>query len=139
MSPIKNVALVNELGQVVNHVVVDTDDTKTMDALHQHWNTHRHVETTETDVIILDADPEIWTTHCDNPDCDNQGFTLPNGSKGTNDLAEKLRELYGDPDAHVTKKKSELPSDSWLLEENAHLRTAGWKFPDNMTIIDDED
>ena len=138
---IENVAIVNELGQVVNHIVIDTDDTETMEAIHKQWGTHRHVVTSDDDVIIIDESPEIWTTHCDDPACENKGFNLPEGYKpipAPEKIAEIIYEKYGNPDAHITRKKSELPADSWLSEENASFRPTGWVFPDNMTIIDDE-
>lgn len=125
MSPIKNVALVNELGQVVNHVVVDTDDAETMAGLHEYWKTTRYVETTETDTIILDESDDIWTTHCEDPNCAEQGFTLPIGYR----VEEKEEE-------HITRKMSELPADSLLLEANKDKRPEGWVFPSNMTLIE---
>ena len=74
-------ALINELGQVINHIVVDKEADnfeEIMVGQLEHWVCTRYVETTEEQpVIILDADPEIWTTHCDDPDCEKTGFNLP--------------------------------------------------------------
>ena len=36
----------------------------------------------------------------------------------------------------VIRKKSELPADSLLLEENADERPDGWVFPSNVTVIE---
>lgn len=124
MSPIKNVAIINQLGQVVNHIVVDTDDTKLLDNLHAEWGTNRHVETTESDVIILDPSPEIWTTHCDNPDCEKSGFNLPEEPVVAIEPIEPI-----EPIEEVTINGRVYPIDSLLIKENAHLRPAGWIFP----------
>lgn len=129
MSPIKNVALVNELGQVINHVVVDTDDTETMEALHAEWTTHRHVETTDEDVIILDESPEIWTTHCDDPNCEKNGFNLPDGY-----VTEPTLTVIPSPVDHetVSINGKVYPTDSLLIKENASLRPAGWSLPEGV-------
>ena len=127
MSPIKNVALVNELGQVVNHVVVDTDDTVTMAALHEQWGTVRYVET-ENDVIILHESDDIWTTHTE-----GDGFILPDQQKYLDTIGVKVEEPK--PDI-IERKISELPADSWLLEANAANRPEGWTFPAHVKLIE---
>lgn len=141
MSPIRNVALVNELGQVVNHVVVDTDDTETIANLHEHWGTTRFVETNEEEVIILHASDEIWTTHCNNPSCDKHGFNLP-------DL-QRIAEIDGNviiappvPEkefVEITIGGKKYPSDSLLIKENAHLRPEGYQLPEGVEEISLED
>ncbi len=121
-------ALINDKDQVVNHIVVDKDASdfeEVMAGQLAHWVCVRYVETTEEQpVIILDESPEIWTTHTE-----EEGFVLP----------EHLRPvtIVGvDPDAPITRKKSELPDDSLLLEKNAANRPDGWVFPSNVTIIE---
>lgn len=118
---IENVALVNELGQVVNHVVVDIDDTGIMDALHEYWGTVRHVVTKVDDVIILDESPEIWTTHCDNPDCETTGFNIP--------IVEEETSII--PIEQVIIGTRAYPIDSFLIKENAHTRPVGWVLPED--------
>lgn len=122
-------ALINDKGQVVNHILVDkesADFETTMAGQLEHWGCIRYVETTEDQpIIILDESPEIWTTHCNTEGCENEGqFILPNQFTPV------------DPFAPMTKKKSELPSDSLLLEENASNRPEGWAFPSHLTIIE---
>jgi hypothetical protein len=124
-------ALINALGQVVNHIVMDKDnenfESNMADQL-AFWDCTRYVETTEEPpVIILDESPDIWTTHCDNPDCENHGFNLP----------DQAQPVFA-PQAHapIIRKKSELPADSWLLEENASDRPDGWVFPSHVTVIE---
>jgi len=144
MSPIKNVALVNELGQVVNHVVVDTDDTKTIDALHEQWGTHRHV-ITEDDVIILHPSEEVWTTHCDDSSCDKNGFTLPDWEVYYKALGIELPLatpiVYEEPPTpsddyeEVTINGRVYPDDSLLIKENAHKRPKGWVLPDGAVEV----
>ena len=136
MSPIKNVALVNELGQVVNHVVVDTEDTETIAALHEQWQTHRHVETTEEDIIILHQDDDIWTEHCDKPECEKSGFNLP-------DMETYLTRIGVPVERPVVKVEEKeidgrkFPIDSLFLKSNAHLRPESWEMPEGMTEADD--
>lgn len=129
MSPIKNVALINELGQVVNHVVVDTDDTETITALHEQWGTTRYVETNDTDVIILHKDDDIWTEHSE-----ESGFILP-------DLETYLKRIGQWPEEMKIKEKTvngkKYPIDSNLLKSNAHLRPEGYIFPEGETEVDD--
>lgn len=130
-------ALINELGQVINHIVVDkeaSDFEEVMAGQLAHWGCTRYVETTEEQpVIILDADPEIWTTHCDDPNCENTGFTLPDIAY----IEVPPIVVERNPDIEVTVvKKSELPSDSLLLEENAAKRPADWKFPLYVDVVE---
>ena len=132
-------ALINELGQVINHIVVDkesSDFEEIMVGQLAHWGCTRYVETTEEQpVIILDADPEIWTTHCDNPDCDSYGFNLPEMPVTEHIPVRGVVER--DPDIEVVvRKKSELPDDSLLLEENAANRPEGWTFPLYVDVIE---
>jgi hypothetical protein len=129
---IENVALVNNLGQVVNHVIVDTDDKETMDALHEVWGTHRHVVTTSEDIIKFEESSDLWTTHCNDPDCDKNGFNLPDYP------------AIEDPEPSYKKIKigeNIYPSDSLLFKENAHNRPIGWVVPEDaeeMSISDGE-
>jgi hypothetical protein len=146
MSPIKNVALVNQLGQVVNHVIVDTDDTETIEALHEQWGTHRYVETTEEDVIILHSSEEVWTTHCDSPDCDTKGFTLPDHAVYMKALGIELpvfneTEELSREFEEITIKGRKYPDDSLLIKENAAKRPIGWVLPDGVeevSLVDKE-
>ena len=135
MSPIKNVALVNELGQVVNHVVVDTEDTETIAALHEQWTTTRFVETNDDDVIILHKSDAVWTTHCDNPDCEKSGFTLPAW-----DVYYSALGIVEPTDVEVSEPANDFkpvtingrkyPDDSLLIKENASKRPVGWVLPE---------
>ena len=132
---IENVALINELGQVVNHVVVDTDDKETMDALHETWETHRHV-VTNNDVIILDESPEIWTTHCDDPDCDKSGFNLPENYTQPVIPQPEISLNPNDYDHEVVLINGRIyPADSWLIKENAHTRPKDWILPDGVEEV----
>jgi hypothetical protein len=122
-------ALINDLDQVVNHIVVDKEASnfeEVMAGQLEHWGCVRYVETTEEQpLIILDADPEIWTTHND-----EQGFILPDGSY-TNQTTGEYIELR-------TKKASELPEDSLLLEANKANRPEGWEWPEGLTVLEGE-
>lgn len=115
-------ALINDNDQVVNHIVIDKDDANfesNMAGQLAHWGCVRYAETDiEKDVIHLDPSPEIWTTHTE-----ADGFVLPEI-----EVAHKIevREI----------KKSDLPADSKLLEENAHTRPEGWEFPVGIKIIE---
>jgi hypothetical protein len=129
-------ALINSLGQVINHIVVDKEADnfeEVMAGQLEHWDCTRYIETTEEKpVIILDADPEIWTTHCDNPDCEKTGFNLPEIAEAPVSVV-----MERDPDIEiVVRKKSELPEDSLLLEENAANRPEGWIFPLYVKVIE---
>ena len=137
MSPIKNIALINELGQVVNHVVADTDDAAVMEMLHGVWGTTRYVETSDDNVIILDKDPEVWTTHCDDPDCDKTGFNLP-----TEEELKKIGVITTvTPPTDTTFIETvkingrTYPKDSRLFKENAHLRAEGWTLPEGEVEV----
>lgn len=131
---IENVALVNELGQVVNHVVVDIDDKETIDALHKHWSTHRHVITSDEDVIILDDDPEIWTTHCDDDSCENSGFNTPPTPVNIT-WVNTNSNIDTEP---IIRKASELPEDSLYLEKNKANRPEHWIWPSYLTVLENE-
>ena len=108
-------ALINDQDQVVNHIVIDKDDANfesNMAGQLAHWGCVRYVETNaETDVIILDESPEIWTTHTE-----EDGFVLPSTSV---EVVEEEKPLI--------RKVSELPADSLLLETNAAKRPEVWK------------
>ena len=116
-------ALINDKDQVVNHIVIDKDDEgfeENMAGQLAHWGCVRCVETTEDKpLIIIDPSPEVWTTHTD-----EDGFVPP----------ESYR-VDTTPE-HVIRKKSELPADSLLLEENAGDRPEGWVWPSDVTVID---
>lgn len=120
-------ALINEKNQVVNHIVIDKDDVNfesNMTAQLAHWGCIRYVETdNKKDIIILDESPEIWTTHTE-----EEGFVVPS------EYATKVSEVL--EDTPIVIKRSELPADALVLEENAHLRPEGFIFPKNVTIID---
>ncbi len=122
-------ALINNLDQVVNHIVVDKDAANFEEVIAgqlEHWGCVRYVETTEEQpVIILDADPEIWTTHND-----EQGFVLPDGSYTSQTTGEYIK--------LCTKKASELPDDSLLLEANKANRPVGWEWPEGLTVLEGE-
>lgn len=119
-------ALINSLNQVVNHIVIDKDDANFESNMADQlalWDCVRYVETTdEPPVIILDESPEIWTTHTD-----EEGFVLPEQSRPI---------VFPDALAPIVRKKSELPADSWLLEENAADRPEDWIFPSNVTVVE---
>lgn len=117
-------ALINDKDQVVNHIVIDKDDANfetNMAGQLAHWGCVRYVETdVKNDIIILDKSDEIWTTHTE-----ETGFVLPT----ILNAPEPVKET-------VIKKKSELPADSWLLEENADERPEGWEFPYWVKLVD---
>jgi len=127
---IQNIAIVNELGQVVNHVVADTDDTELIERLHAEWGTHRFVVTTDEDVLMFDESDDIWTTHCDDPNCDKQGFNLPEVR------LEAIAALHAEPPHETVKINGRVyPADSHLIKENASERPAGWTLPDDETEV----
>lgn len=118
-------ALINDKDQVVNHIVVDKEDTNFEQVMADqlaHWGCVRYIETTDTQpVIILDPSPEIWTTYDD-----EAGFVLPDGT-------------FFDGVEYVqprTKKASELPDDSLLLEINKANRPDGWEWPKGLTVLE---
>ena len=122
-------ALINDKDQVVNHIVIDKDDSNfesNMAGQLEHWGCVRYVETdVVNDVIILDESDEIWTTHNE-----EQGFVLPDGSY-TNQTTGEYIELR-------TKKASELPDDSLLLEKNKANRPLDWEWPEGLTVLEGE-
>ena len=130
-------ALINSLGQVVNHVVIDKEadnfETVIADQLVV-WDCVRYVETSEdTPLIILDESPEIWTTHCADAACENQGFNPP---------SEDLLKLhYGITETNVVDHAvvkiggRTYPADSMLIKENAANRPAGWTLPEGETEV----
>ena len=122
-------ALINDKDQVVNHIVIDKDDANfesNMAGQLEHWGCVRYVETNiETDIIVLDESPTIWTTHSE-----TDGFVLP-----TEALAPPVEVIAPTPEI-IEVKKSDLPADSKLLEENAHLRPEDWVFPVEVKVIE---
>lgn len=146
MSPIKNVALINELGQVVNHVVVDTDDTETIAGLHKEWQTTRFVETSENDVIHLSSAEDVWTTHCDDPDCDKTGFNLPEFERFAESVGIVVPTItlpapVENDFTEITINGRKYPDDSLLIKENASKRPVGWILPkgeEEVSLADKE-
>jgi hypothetical protein len=115
-------ALINDKDQVVNHIVIDKDDTNfesNMAGQLEHWGCIRYVETNPEEVIVLDESPEIWTTHSE-----DNGFVLPDIPLPTFEIPV------------IEVKKSGLPADSLLLEENADNRPEGWEFPAEVKLIE---
>ncbi len=112
---IKNIALINSANQVVNHVVADVDDESVIAALYEFWDCVRYVETKEEDFVELYESNDLWTTHTE-----ETGFVAPT-------VEEPIKKV----------KKSDLPADSLLLEENASNRPAGWVFPDKLELVED--
>lgn len=138
-------ALINEQGQVVNHIVVDKeadDFEEIMSGQLENWACTRYVETTEDKpVIILDEDPAIWTTHCADPACENQGFTLPEGYNAVQVVEvvvepapQSLNPEDYDHDFVVIKGKV-YPADSKLIKENAASRPVGWVLPEGAKEV----
>jgi hypothetical protein len=121
-------ALINDKDQVVNHIVIDKDDAnfeENMAGQLAHWGCVRYVETdVVNDLIILDESDEIWTTHTE-----ETGFVLPDGTYTSPTTGETIQQR--------TKKRSELPADSLLLEENAANRPSDWVWPEGLTLTDD--
>lgn len=146
MSPIKNVALINELGQVINNVVVDTDDTETIAALHKEWQTTRFVETADNDVIHLSVADDVWTTHCDDADCDKTGFNLPDFERFAESVGIVVPTITSPAPVEndfteITINGRQYPDDSLLIKENAFQRPAYWVLPDGaeeVSIADKE-
>jgi len=133
---IQNIAIVNELGQVVNHVVADTDDTELIERLHAEWGTHRFVVTTDEDVIFFDESDDIWTTHCDDPNCDKQGFTLPEARLTAIREANVVVNPFAEPNHETVKINGRVyPADSHLIKENASDRPVGWTLPANEAEV----
>jgi hypothetical protein len=120
-------ALINDKDQVVNHILVDKDASnfeEIMAVQLEHWGCVRYVETFDDEhLIILDPSPEIWTTHEE-----GKGFVLPNGQWTDAETGETF--------IPETKKISELPEDSLLLEKNKANRPEGWVFPPHITLVE---
>ncbi len=122
-------AIINDLNQVVNHIIVDKDapdfDQVMSDQL-AHWGCVRFVETTEQQpVIIIDESPEIWTTHTE-----ETGFLLPESYLGSQ--VETIRE----PLEHEVRVNGSIyPKDSLLFVENASLRPEGWTMPEGKVEL----
>lgn len=140
MSPIKSVALINKLGQVVNYVVVDTDDEETINALHERWDTHRHAEPKEGDTIILHESDEVWTTHCDDDSCENNGFTPPATDIYHKALGIETPVLEDIVESERIFKEIKIngkvyPDDSYLIKENASKRPQGWVLPEGAEEV----
>ena len=120
-------AIINDLDQVVNHIVVDKDTSdfeEVMTAQLAHWGCVRYVETTEEQpIIVLDESPTIWTTHTE-----ETGFVLP-----------VIPTVVSEPVKREKTKvnKSSLPADSLLLEENAKNRPEGWDLLDYVEVVED--
>jgi hypothetical protein len=118
---IKNIALINANDQVVNIVIVDVEDETTMSGLHEQWGTIRWAEFDhDTDNIVLDPNPEIWTTHTD-----SDGFIAPAIDSSDTDIVEDFIEIE-----EVTINGRVYPRASLLIVENADNRPAGWVLPD---------
>jgi hypothetical protein len=122
-------ALINEQDQVVNHIVIDKDDTNfesNMAGQLEHWGCVRYVETDiEKDLIIIDESPLIWTTHTE-----ADGFVVPVGYN--TEIIETPAEVIEKPlwdGSKVTINGREYPSDSLLIKENAQYRYTGWVVP----------
>jgi len=135
MSSIKSIALVNELGQVVNHVMADTDDVEVIEMLHAVWGTTRYVDTTMEDVIVLHKDDDVWTTHCDDPVCEQNGFNLP-----SRDILLRIAGVEETQPAvthieTVTINGRVYPKDSLLIKENASTRPEGWILPEGQEEV----
>lgn len=123
---IKNIALINEHNQVVNHVIADTEDASVMEMLFREWNAVRYVETVETDDIVLNPDPEIWTIHTD-----ENGFVPPPPI-----VVEILPpELSQNEVETVIINGRTYPKDSRLIKENSHLRPEGWILPEGEVEV----
>lgn len=124
-------ALINDLDQVVNHIVVDkegADFQQVMADQLAHWGCVRYVETTvEQPVIILDESPEIWTTHTE-----ETGFVLPEGATGSVQV-----EFISEERSHETVKIKgrTYPVDSLLIKENASTRPEGWVLPEGVEEV----
>jgi hypothetical protein len=125
-------ALINSLGQVINHVVIDKEadnfEQVMADQL-EFWACTRYVETTdENPIIVLNDDPEIWTTHCDDPNCEQTGFTVPA-------LPVTVEEIEPTHTPVVINGRT-YPSDSLLIKDNAHLRPEGWELPEGEVEVE---
>jgi hypothetical protein len=130
-------ALINDQNQVVNHIVIDKEDSNfesNMAGQLEYWGCVRYVETTEEEpVIILDESPTIWTTHTE-----EDGFVLPEGINGTIEVAF---DVISEPDPEISSRPKvtingkTYPADSLLIKENAAKRPAGWALPDDAVEV----
>lgn len=123
---IKNIALINENNQVVNHVIADVDDALVMEMLYREWNAVRHVETKETDDIVLNPDPEIWTTHTD-----EDGFVPPAPLV----VEIPLPEVDDNRIETVVINGRTYPKNSLLIRENNYRRPEGWTLPEGEVEV----
>jgi len=122
---IKNVALINANDQVINIVVVDVEDEVTIAGLHEVWGTVRWEEFDyEADNIVIDPDPEIWTTHTE-----VDGFVPPEMP------AVLVEETPSTPIEEVTINGKVYPKDSLLIVENTATRPAGWVLPNGAVEV----
>jgi len=120
-------AIINDQDQVVNHILVDKDAPdfeEVMAGQLAHWGCVRYVETTtEQPMIILDENPNIWTTHTE-----EAGFVLPV-------IETPIIEENSTPITEVTINGRKYPVDSLLIKENAANRPAGWVLPDGQVEV----
>lgn len=131
-------ALINDLDQVVNHIVVDkegADFQQVMADQLAYWGCVRYVETTEEQpVIVLDPSPEIWTTHTE-----ATGFVLPEGYVTDENIISEQKPLSTNPADYdheiVIIKGRVYPADSLLIKENAARRPNGWVLPEGATEV----
>lgn len=123
---IKNIALINEHDQVVNHVIADVEDMSVLEMLYREWNAVRYVETKETDAIVLNPDPEIWTIHTE-----ESGFVPP--APIVVDLLPPI--LAESEHETVVINGRTYPKNSRLIKENNHLRHEGWTLPEGEVEV----
>lgn len=124
-------AIINDKDQVVNHILVDKDAPdfeEVMAGQLAHWGCVRYVETTGTEqIIILDEDPEIWTTHST-----DEGFVLPQKAYEwqipVGPAPAETEESA--PVEEVTIKGRKYPKDSLLIKENFARRPTGYTLPE---------
>jgi hypothetical protein len=110
----KNVALLNEKNQLVNHIVLDIDDAEATQVMFKEWGAVRWVETQEDHSIIISDDPNIWAVWSD----ETKTFSIVGLPEPTltfepaDDYVENLSPT-------VTVEGVEYPIDSGVFFENA--------------------
>jgi hypothetical protein len=126
-------AIINDQDQVVNHIVIDKDDanfeSNMADQLAR-WGCVRYVETDlQTDIIVLDESPEIWTTHTD-----ATGFVLPQTTPTPVIVPTSKNPADYDHEIVIINDRV-YPADSLLIRENASSRPAGWVLPSHEVEV----
>lgn len=114
MANIKNVALLNDKNQLVNHIVLDIDDAEAVEVMLKEWDAVRWVETQEDHSIIISDDPDIWAVWSD----ETKKFSLV-GLPAPTMTFKPGEDIVENTSPTVIIEGVEYPIDSGVFFENA--------------------